>query len=275
MTTINLLYPTTPVAPVFIHRFGDVEVHSPYPWFAPRPLINYGYTVYQVATVVTYDLDDYPGCGTRAEKAAWNERYEAAQRNADALAQTQAPGCTFLEGSVLGRTYVWTTEVDLRDQLSPTLDVGHGSGGAFVFAHTPLQRIDEATYTEMLEVLPPIKWNMRGPLVRGHLMSEFQDGKFTSAFFYRPGSKDCWHAYVDGYQSFEQIWHGIDRRLSEVEAQQRAARTFFANNGQQATGATLAQAQSGVLPWPGIYAHEVGGSIQLTDTYTFILNNKA
>lgn len=288
MTSITLSYPGILTPAAFVQWFGDVSIASPYPWFAPRPLISHGYSIYQVATVITVEVGEYPGCGTREEKDAWSKEYAAAQKRADDLAQLQAPGCVMLDASVLGRTYIWPIKRNLaadqgdvergfRSVLRAAFNVGTTNADEFVYHHTPLQRVSFEIYTEMLEVLPPIKWNPRGPLVRGRLMSEFMDGNITSAFFYRPGSKDAWHAYVDGTKTEAEIWADIDRRLSEAEINQRFNREQFIPAGMKLVeGMTLAKAQNlQAQQWRGVYVTEVGGSLKLFDSHSYILQNEA
>ena len=296
MTSITLSYPGILTPAAFVQRFGDVSIASPYPWFAPRPLISHGYSIYQVATVITIDVGEYPGCGTRDERDAWSKTYEAAQKRANDLAQLQAPGCELLDASVLGRTYIWPIKRDLtaayadvergfRSVLRAAFDVGTTNADEFVYHHTPLQRVSFETYTEMLEVLPPIKWNPRGPLVRGHLMSEFMDGNITSAFFYRPGSKDAWHAYVDGSRTAAEIWADVDKRLTAAETAQREAREYLAGKGVWqglpalagvTTQPSLAEAQGRAADWRcGLYVTEVGGSLKAFDLHAYILQNEA
>ena len=296
MTSITLSYPGILTPAAFIQRFGDVSIASPYPWFAPRPLISYGYSIYQVATVITLNVSKYPGCGTRDERDAWSKEYETAQKRANDLAQLQAPGCELLEASVLGRTYVWPIKRDLaaeqddfergfRSVLRAAINVGTTNADEFVYHHTPLQRVTFETYTKMLEFLPPFKWNPRGPLVRGHLMSEFMDGNITSAFFYRPDSKDAWHAYVDGTKTEAEIWADIDKRLTAAETAQREAREYLAGKGvwlgllaltDITAQSSLAEAQRRAADWRcGLYVTEVGGSLKAFDLHSYILQNEA
>lgn len=257
----------TRVSPPRVFLGGIQTLESPKPWFMPRPLIAHAYSVYQVATVINVEVPEYPSGGSDTERNAWREIYEAQNAKADALAQAQAPGCWFLEGSVFGRTYVYDDLGDLKD---------NGVHTVAALLSTPPQIVSEETFQDMLVTLPPDNWGRTGGVER-FSMSEFQDGPVTSAFFRMPDPVPlCMHLFVVPDRGLisnvlpiietMQIYVGavgeMLKRGDEIRARVRSAPGLDSAN------------EYARLAHPGLWAFERGGSFDVAPIHAFILNNK-